>query len=65
MRGKECYAFQWVGQPFSSCDNCGNPYWKHTHYLTVRVVPGKAFGRSFRKIITEEEAMACYMKWGS
>lgn len=63
--GRTCYAFQWVGQAFHTCDNCGNPYWRHSHYLTVRANPSGFGGKPFRKIITEEEAIACYYKWGS
>ena len=47
------------------CKNCGNPYWRHSHYLTVRANPSGFGGKPFRKIITEEEAIACYYKWGS
>ena len=65
LGGRACYAFQWIGQPWSSCDNCGNPYWKHSHYLTVRADATGTFGRRFRKIITVDEAIGCYMKWGS
>ena len=25
----ECRGFYWIGQPFSSCDNCGRPAWEH------------------------------------
>lgn len=63
-RGKVCYGFQWMGQPFSSCDACGHPYWKHSHYMSVRREEGQRV-RSFRKIITVDEAIGCYMKWGS
>lgn len=26
-----CEAFWWIGQSFAHCDNCGKPYWEHTH----------------------------------
>lgn len=26
-----CPAFRWIGQPFSSCEQCGQPFWEHTH----------------------------------
>lgn len=61
--GRTCYGFQWIGQPFSSCDNCGHPQWEHSHYLTVKP-DAKLFGKSFRKIITVEDAEACRRKWG-
>ena len=25
----ECKGFQWIGQPMSSCDRCGQPAWTH------------------------------------
>jgi hypothetical protein len=24
-----CAAFQWIGQPLTSCDECGRPAWEH------------------------------------
>ncbi len=66
-RGKTCYGFQWIGQPFSSCDNCGHPYWKHSHQVVGTYADGRRakFGRHVRRIITVDEAIGCYMKWGS
>lgn len=63
-RGKRCYGFQWVGQPFNFCDNCGHPFWKHSHELTIWREGPKA-GRQLRRIITVDRAISCYMKWGS
>ena len=31
MMPAPCPAFVWIGQPFGSCDECGKPYWEHTH----------------------------------
>jgi hypothetical protein len=28
----ECVAFQWLGQPVTSCDDCGKPAWEHDYY---------------------------------
>ncbi len=28
----ECVAFQWIGQPITSCDGCGKPAWEHDYY---------------------------------
>ncbi len=25
----ECEAFAWIGQPITSCDDCGRPAWDH------------------------------------
>lgn len=26
-----CEAFKWIGQSFKHCDDCGRPFWVHTH----------------------------------
>lgn len=26
-----CRVFAWVGQTFSSCEECGKPYWEHMY----------------------------------
>lgn len=31
MNAEPCGSFQWIGQPFYSCDRCGWPLWKHSH----------------------------------
>lgn len=41
-----CFGFRWIGQHFQHCDNCGEPYWEHTHYETMRG------DRWFRRSIT-------------
>jgi hypothetical protein len=28
---RRCEIFAWIGQPFHSCDNCGEPYWDHLY----------------------------------
>lgn len=28
---RRCEIFAWMGQPFSSCDTCGEPYWDHLY----------------------------------
>jgi hypothetical protein len=60
--GRKCFGFEWIGQPFSSCDNCGNPYWVHSH--EARQAKGKRFGHQVRVIISVEAATECYKKWG-
>lgn len=25
----KCRGFHWIGQPLTSCDNCGRPAWEH------------------------------------
>ncbi|MFE7744412.1 hypothetical protein [Nocardia sp. NPDC057455] len=53
----KCLGFQWIGQPFTSCDSCGKPYWEHTHDERMRN------GRLFRKLISAEERAAVRRKW--
>lgn len=26
-----CKGFAWLGQSFKYCDDCGHPYWEHSH----------------------------------
>ena len=26
-----CNVFHWIGQPFTSCDECGRPAWEHDY----------------------------------
>lgn len=33
-----CKGFQWVGQSFANCNECGEPFWEHTH--DARLKPG-------------------------
>jgi hypothetical protein len=61
MSGK-CYGFMWVGQPFTSCDNCGQPYWEHTHE-EVPHPAGGPFGRRLRRIISAADKEATRKKW--
>lgn len=57
-----CPAFAWVGQTFASCDECGEPYWNHTHRYAVGV--GEPFGGGLVLVpITAEEAEAARRKW--
>ncbi len=64
-RGRTCYGFQWIGQPFTSCDNCGHPYWVHSHDVRGTHADGRqaALGWQVRRIITVEAAKACRRKW--
>lgn len=27
----KCVAFQWIGQPITSCDGCRKPAWEHNY----------------------------------
>lgn len=31
-----CVAFKWVGQPITSCDDCGKPAWEHVGMERLR-----------------------------
>lgn len=31
MATAPCRAWAWIGQPFTSCDECGKPFWEHSH----------------------------------
>lgn len=59
-----CPAFQWIGQPFTSCDNCGQPYWNHTHEEHAADGSNWITARVRRTIITEDQRAACLAKWG-
>lgn len=30
-KARTCQVFAWIGQPFTSCDNCGRPIWGHLY----------------------------------
>jgi hypothetical protein len=32
----ECRGFRWIGQPFTSCDDCGKPAWEHDGAMKLR-----------------------------
>lgn len=55
---KPCEAFAWIGQPFSSCDLCGRPYWEHTHEYGVGPRAGELVP------IEPERAARVKRKWG-
>lgn len=63
--GRKCYGFEWVGQPFNCCDNCGNPFWVHSHEVRGSYADGRRarFGWKVRRIIAVEHAEACRQKW--
>jgi hypothetical protein len=31
-----CRGFRWIGQPFSSCDDCGKPAWEHEGEMRLK-----------------------------
>lgn len=52
-----CPAFRWIGQAFTSCDECGQPYWDHTHEEIA--APGsRPFGARFRHVYVPQEKRA-------
>lgn len=53
-----CETFHWVGQAFSSCDRCGEPYWEHTY----RQGMGKNWNQKIK--IPFEEKQQVFAKWG-
>lgn len=73
--GRAFRIFEWVGQPFDSCDNCGIPYWGHLYEPpTCGVKPlfrvkqwdevRKAWAwKPVGRLITRERAEACRDKW--
>lgn len=63
--GPECFAFQWIGQSFASCDNCGKPYWEHTHVAGPRPGGSPFDGRTFHRLIPKAEAEWVRAKWGA
>jgi hypothetical protein len=46
----ECKGFTWLGQSFACCDNCGKPYWEHTH--DARIIRSRP--------INARDAKSCY-----
>lgn len=50
MATAPCPAFRWIGQPLSSCDRCGRPYWFHSHEDIP--APFAGGGRDRRRVIT-------------
>jgi hypothetical protein len=38
----ECRGFAWIGQHFTSCDECGRPIWEHEGIQRHR--PGASLG---------------------
>ena len=49
-----CEAYAWIGQSFKYCDDCGKPYWEHTHI---------ARGGGRRDPITPDSAAAVKARW--
>ena len=67
MTAGRCDAFAWIGQPFTSCENCGRPYWDHQARAGRSRTPfGPGFGPHDYELIeiTTEEALAVRRKWG-
>ena len=56
-----CGAFAWLGQSFAFCDDCGQPYWDHTHYGMGASERGP--GRRVLKVITRASAARVRDEW--
>jgi len=55
----QCDVFAWVGQSFKHCDECGQPFWEHTHELRG----GPTYGEVLLVQITPELAEQVREKW--
>ena len=51
-----CPGFVWIGQPFDTCDRCGQPAWEHAGI--ERVVGGGPFGLRFKVVPWAEGELA-------
>lgn len=59
-----CKGFQWIGQSFASCNECGQPFWEHTHDTRMKAGAGPFDKNPFEYVlITEAEKAACRAKW--
>jgi hypothetical protein len=64
---RPCPGFRWIGQPYTSCDRCGLPYWEHSH--EERLAPGASLGAALSGEgldlvpIAAESAAACKRRW--
>lgn len=69
-----CRIFQWIGQPFSSCADCGRPYWEHLYdppyagqKTLFRVKQGIGNAWEWRRVgslITRKQAESARARWG-
>lgn len=60
----DCKGFRWVGQTFASCENCGQPYWEHTHDEQMRKDAGPFDDDPWVYVpITGEQKAACKARW--
>ena len=58
-----CLAFHWIGQTFASCNECGKPFWEHSH--DARSVGGPFSDRWRRVVISRQAAEYCRARWGA
>lgn len=63
LRPRACPAFEWVGQALISCDECGKPWWDHSHEARNSPTYGVFAGRTLRVIIPRAKAVATRRKW--
>ncbi len=61
---KACDGFRWIGQTFASCDDCGQPYWEHTHSREIDRERAFDVGFNYELVpITPEQADAARRRW--
>lgn len=61
-----CRGFAWVGQSFKYCEDCGQPYWEHTHDKQVNREKGPFDEGPWLYVpITDEQKASVRAKWGS
>lgn len=58
-----CDWFAWIGQPFYSCDRCGQPAWEHKGRLAPPESPFGAEQPETGIEWTDEERESCRRKW--
>ena len=54
-----CEGYAWVGQSFKYCDECGQPFWEHTHERRN----GPVYGEVRLVRITPDLAEQVRKKW--
>lgn len=46
-----CFVFRWIGQPWTSCDECGRPFWEHSHEEKADMKGGPFGGGRWKHVI--------------
>jgi hypothetical protein len=61
---KTCKGFQWVGQSFKYCNECGLPFWEHEYDSKLKDGAGPFDDEPFEYVpITDEQRAACKARW--